>query len=621
MCGINGLVSRSPEAWSTGFEAVRDRLHHRGPDDAGAWRSSCGRVWLGHRRLSILDLSPAGHQPMLSVSERYAMVFNGEIYNYVELRAELETLGHCFNSSGDSEVILAAYAEWGQDCLNRFNGMFAIAIYDRGEGNIPASIFFARDRAGKKPLYIARGSDGISFASELKAIPERFRGGLNTEALNFYFALGYVPAGHCILDGVSKLPPAHAARYVIDSGEFDQWRWWSLPLLEASEPVKVEDLLDEAESLLHDAVRLRLRSDVPVGVLLSGGLDSSLVVASACRAAAHIKTFTIGFPGSRLDETSYAEIVARHFGTEHHVLPLPAPSLSVLDELAPFIDEPIADSSIMPTYLVSKLTAQHVKVALGGDGGDELFGGYNDYTTACIDHERLKFVPGFVFEAASKLAGYLPTGLRGRNRVYALRGGPYQSLVWGSPYFDEPARKRILPPDMIGGLGKAFLSPELFRLALFNTGGDPVDAMTRTHFGSILPDDFLVKVDRASMAVALEMRCPLLDVRLIEFAFGRLPSEWKVVGAEGRRLQKLLGVRLLPSELNVNRKQGFSIPLDDWLRSTGEQGLMRSLEVLHDFVNMEEVRRLVRGHLNGRANGSRLFALMMLAISLRNILK
>lgn len=621
MCGINGLASRSAEACSNGFEAMRDRLRHRGPDDAGTWRSSCGRVRMGHRRLSILDLSPAGHQPMLSVSGRFAMVFNGEIYNYVELRLELERLGHCFNSSGDSEVILAAYAEWGQDCLKRFNGMFAIAIYDHGEGKTPASIFFARDRAGKKPLYIARSNDGIAFASELKAIPECFRGGLNPEALNFYFALGYIPAEHCILDGVCKLPPAHAARYVIDSGKFDQWRWWSLPQLVPSGTVGVDGLLDEAESLLHDAVRLRLRSDVPVGVLLSGGLDSSLVVASASRAAAHIKTFTIGFPGSRFDETSYADIVARHFGTEHHVLPLPVPTLSVLDELAPFIDEPIADSSIMPTYLVSKLTAQHVKVALGGDGGDELFGGYNDYTTACIDHERLKYVPGFVFEAASKLAGALPTGLRGRNRVYALRGGPYQSLVWGSPYFDEPARKRILPSDMVGGLGNGFLSPELFRLALFNTGCDPVDAMTRTHFGSILPDDFLVKVDRASMAVALEMRCPLLDVRLIEFAFGRLPSEWKVVGAEGRRLQRMLGARLLPSELNVNRKQGFSIPLDDWLRSTGEQGLMRSLEVLHDFVNMNEVRRLVRGHLNGRANGSRLFALMMLAISLKNILK
>lgn len=617
MCGINGVVTSHANT-TADFEALRDRLYHRGPDDAGAWRSLCGRVRLGHRRLSILDLSPAGHQPMLSVSGRYAMVFNGEIYNYVELRAELEKLGHAFKSSGDSEVVLAAYAEWGEVCLSRFNGMFAIVIHDSGDANKPSSLFFARDRAGKKPLYIARRNGDLAFASELKAIPQSMRGTFNLHALNFYLALGYIPDALCIVDGVTKLPPAHAARYIIDSGEYSEWRWWSLPSLNAAN-ANIDELLDEAEALIHDSVRLRLRSDVPVGVLLSGGLDSSLLVASAAHSSTQVKTFTIGFPGSHLDETDYASIVAQHFDTEHHILPLPEPSLSVLDELAPLVDEPLADSSLIPSYLVSKLTAGYVKVALGGDGGDELFGGYGDYTTAMSDAARLGWVPQCLLKGAALVAGQLPTGLRGRNRLYALRGGPYQSLVWGTPYFDAPARQRILSSDAVALLGEEFMAPERFRLGLFMQGHDPVDSMTRTHFGSILPDDFLVKVDRASMAVGLEMRCPLLDYRLVEFAFGRVPSVWKVSGTEGRRLQKRLAQKLLPAQLDIDRKQGFSIPINEWLRSSDAGRLSGLGTLLPGLINSGEVGDLVAGHARGRANGSRLFALLMLKAACGNL--
>lgn len=618
MCGINGIVNRYTGAAISDFEVLRDRLYHRGPDDAGAWRSPCGRVQLGHRRLSILDLSPTGHQPMLNASGRYAMVFNGEIYNYVELRSELEKLGYIFHSSGDSEVVLAAYAEWGENCLSRFNGMFAIAIHDSGDAHTPASLFFARDRAGKKPLYIARCDGGLAFASELKAIPENMRGSLNLHALNFYLALGYIPDALCIVDSVAKLPPAHAARYIIDCDEYTEWRWWSLPTLNATS-TNVNELLDEAETLIHDSVRLRLRSDVPVGVLLSGGLDSSLLVASAAHSSTQVKTFTIGFPGSHLDETDYASIVAQHFDTEHHILPLPEPSLSVLDELAPLVDEPLADSSLIPSYLVSKLTVGHVKVALGGDGGDELFGGYNDYTTAMSDAAHLGWLPQSLLKAAALAAGQLPTGLRGRNRLYALRGGPYQSLVWGTPYFDAPARQRILSSEAVALLGEDFMAPERFRLGLFMQGHDPVDSMTRTHFGSILPDDFLVKVDRASMAVGLEMRCPLLDYRLIEFAFRCVPSMWKVSGTEGRRLQKRLAQRLLPVQLNIDRKQGFSIPINEWLRSSDAGRLSKLGTLLPGLINSSEVGDLVAGHARGRANGSRLFALLMLEAACHNL--
>ena len=619
MCGIFGLARLSSSVKPSELALQISKLSHRGPDDQGTWVSDDHHAGLAHRRLSIIDLTAAGHQPMVDSSGRYAMVFNGEVYNYLELRNELETFGFRFRGSGDSEVVLASYIHWGEDCLSRFNGMFALAIYDSGSNKANPSIFLARDRAGKKPLYLAHKGESFVFASELKAIPSEFGSKINLEALNFYLALGYIPSHLCIVDGVSKLPPAHAARFEINSGTFRQWRWWYLPELNPDSETDVDGLIDEAESLMHDAVRLRLRSDVPVGVLLSGGLDSSLMVASAAHASTKVKTFTIGFPGSKLDETKYASIVARHFNTEHHVLSLQEPSLSVLNELAPMVDEPLADSSLIPAYLVSKLTVGHVKVAIGGDGGDELFGGYGDYTTAMSDEERLGWLPKFLIKNIALAAGKLPTGMRGRNRIYALRGGAYQSLIWGSPFFDAPARSRIFSQEALDMLGDKFMAPERFQFDLFMTGRDPVDSMTRTHFGSILPDDYLVKVDRASMAVGLEMRCPLLDYRLIEFAFGRLPSKWKVEGKEGRRLQKRIGKRLLPEQLNIDRKQGFSIPINDWFRNSNCADVRKIRGAFPSFIEQDNVDDLMLGHQNGRANGSRLFALFMLSCAVQNL--
>lgn len=619
MCGITGYLSPHPDSLDA-FVATRDRLTHRGPDDAGIWQSPEGTVRLGHRRLSILDLSPSGHQPMLSACGRFVIVFNGEIYNYLELRHELQGAGYRFQGSGDTEVILAAFLKWGDACLQRFNGMFALAIWDNGSADTPASLFIARDRAGKKPLYFAHQDKTLAFASELKAIPLSLRGSIDLQALNHYLALGYVPGSLCIAVGVRKLPPAYAARFHPDLGEMKVWRWWQLPVHAPAAASDVSALVEEAEALLRQSVSLRMRSDVPVGVLLSGGLDSSLVAACAAQSVAHpIKTFTMGLPGSKLDETPYANIVAQHFSTEHHVLELATPSLDILNELAHLIDEPIADSSLIPAYMVSKLTAQHVKVALGGDGGDELFGGYTDYTTAFSDNAHLGWIPKALFRMSAALAERLPTGVRGRNRISALRGGPYESLIWGSPYFDPVARRRILSPEVVEALGDDFMAPEHFLFNLFQAGKDPVDAMTRTHFGSILPDDFLVKVDRASMAVSLEMRAPFLDKHLIEFAFGQIPSEWKVFGNQGRRLERLLAKKLLPDQLDIDRKQGFSIPLDKWLRN----GKGTQFDDLHhnlgSLINESELNSLITGLNAGRANGSRLFALMMLSISTNNI--
>lgn len=617
MCGIVGAVSLQAPVERAGIERGLHRLGHRGPDGFGTWYSSCGRVGLAHSRLAVLDLSNAADQPMIGGDGRHAIVFNGEIYNFLELRQELAAAGFRFSSSGDTEVVLAAYKVWGESCLQRFNGMFAFAIYDHGVGDDTATVFFARDRAGEKPFYYISTSGAFHFASELKAMEHT--GQVNLRALNFYLALGYVPADLCLFDGVRKLPPAHCGRLDLKTGALAVRRYWSLPTNTPTSKSSGAELAAMAGDLIKDSVRLRLVADVPVGILLSGGLDSSLVVAAAAQVSASpIETFTISLPGSSLDEAKHAQKVASYFGTRHHVLPLDKPSLVHLDQMAPFIDEPIADSSILPAWLVFGLARKQVTVALGGDGGDELFGGYLDYTASLADALRWGWVPTEMMGALAAFAGQLPAGLRGRNRLASLRNGPLRQMIWGQPYFDTQLRQRVFKSPALAELGADLDAPELFLSSLFDQGKDAVDSMTRTHFGSILPDDFLVKVDRASMMHSLEVRAPLLDHRLIEFAFGKVPSAWKVQGGESRRLQRLLAQQWLPQDLDVKRKQGFSIPINEWLRNEGEQALMARMEGLPEVIDMRQVRSLVRGHLAGRANGGRLFALIMLAIAMRN---
>ncbi len=617
MCGVYGIVDLRSEVDPEFLVQRRDVLSHRGPDDAGFWISPSRQVGLAHRRLSILDLSSAGRQPMVSADSRHAISFNGEIYNYRALREELAVSGFTFHTETDTEVLLTAYRAWGEACVSRLNGMFAFAIYDAGDATTPPSLFLARDRAGKKPMYYAHQSRRFEFASELKAISTR--AGLDLNAVNHYLALGYVPHDLCMATDVAKLPPAHAARFHLATGKLRVWRYWTLPANFPAPDANGEALADEAGALIEDATRLRLAADVPVGVLLSGGLDSSLIVAAASRVSSvPVQTFTIALPGSRLDESTYARIVARHFGAQHHELPLADSGLATLDELAPFVDEPIADSSLIPTYLVSKLTRKHVTVALGGDGGDELFGGYSEYRASLADAHRLGWIPRSIIALAARAASRLPAGVRGRNRIASLRGGACEQMIWGQPYFDTSLRHRILSREALDKLGPNLETPEQFLHGLFQTGSDDLDRMTRTHFGSTLPDDFLVKVDRASMMVSLEMRSPLLDHRLVEFAFGQVPSRWKVHGNETRRIQKILARRWLPSELDVDRKQGFSVPMDSWLRADSQR-LAELPDRLPDFICRDEVARLVAGLEKGRANGARIFCLEMLGIAARNL--
>jgi asparagine synthase (glutamine-hydrolysing) len=612
MCGIIGFVGNTSDQDISWIEQSAQKLAHRGPDSAHIWVDPDRKAVLGHRRLSIIDVHQSSDQPFVSRDGNLIIVFNGEIYNYLELREELRREGFSFRTDGDTEVLLASYQRWGFECLDRLNGMFAFAILDKRNGLGREQLFVARDRAGEKPLYYRLSRKKFEFASELKGLRHSQRFDLN--GLNHYLALGYVPGDLCISEGVQKLPPAVAGVFDIREGKFRTWKYWSLPKQErqSSERIDGEELAEEAWSLLLESTKLRLRSDVPTGVFLSGGLDSSLVTAAAAQVSNDaVKTFTIGVPGSPLDETKHAQQIADALDTDHHVLPLEKPSLDILDDLTPFIDEPIADSSILPTFMVSRLTRSHVTVALGGDGGDELFGGYHHYQNTLRDMNSLGKIPISVLKMVSRFASLLPAGVRGRNKLASQRAGASQSGIWGSAYFDVDLRRKLLKSDVVHHLSDDIQEPEFRSLALMQDSHDVLDGMTRLDFQQLLPDDYLVKVDRASMANSLEVRTPFLDHRLIEFAFNKIPSDWKCTVTERRRVQNIMAKKYLPKGFELNRKQGFSVPMDEWLRNTDLDRLVETLP--REIFNIGYVKDLISGHLRGRTNGARLFALIMLS--------
>jgi len=586
-------------------------MYHRGPDDAGIWQSPDGRVGLAHRRLAIVDLSPSGHQPMMDGSQQFCLIFNGEIYNYLELKQELADKGHHFQSTSDTEVILEAYRAWGTDCLAHFNGMFAFGLYDLTQHKL----FLARDRAGEKPLFYYHSGETTIFASELKALlaDPAFPRRLNLEALEYYLAYGYVPGDKCILQGVHKLPPAHALTYDLASGSRKIWRYWQLPEPAPQSNATAEELVEELETLLLDSVRLRLHADVSVGILLSGGIDSSLVTALAARVAERpVQTFTISFPGHGFyDEGPYARMVARHFATRHVELAAEPASVELLPELARQYDEPLADSAILPTYLVSRLIRPQATVALGGDGGDELFGGYDHYSLLQWEERLRHFLPSPLRRwTGAGAARLLPPGWQGRNHLIGFSGDLAHSIAHVNIYFDAFTRRRLLLPR--GGKNRPAMAPETYKSRLCSPGLSPLQQATRVDFQTTMADGYLVKVDRASMLTSLEVRAPWLDHRIIELAFSRVPDHLRATASRRKVLPRLLAQRLLPAELDLSRKQGFRLPLDTWFQ--GEWGRFTEKilsEANPDLFDQQTIRRLIAGQHRGYPNTNRLFALTM----------
>ncbi len=578
MCGITGYWVRrgDPAPWLADLAASVEALRQRGPDDSGVWVRPGGRVALGHTRLSILDLSPLGHQPMRSHDGAVTMVFNGEVYNFAAVRSQLEALGHRFRSRGDSEVVLAAYREWGVRAAERFVGMFAIAFWNERERRL----VLLRDRLGVKPLYYAWNGRTFWFGSELKALrafaawePE-----IDRDALGEYLQFGYVSAPRSIYRGVAKLLPGHWLE-LGEVGEPAPHRYWAPATdaqpLESDEP----ELERRLESILVDAFRHRMVSDVPVGVFLSGGLDSSLVAALLQRyGGGEVRTFTIGFEDPRFDESPHARAVAAHLGTRHHERIVGAADMKgVLERWAELFDEPFGDTSGVPTYLVSTMAREHVKVALSADGGDELFCGYAHYGVVLERHRALGRWPGLARAAFAR-------SLRALDRVSLdafaerLPLAPRARHAARRTLLERLAKLGVMLPRLDGAtvydLAMSFWTPwEIESLLGAAAGprervegpGGVADQVGHCDLRHYLPGDILAKVDRTTMAAGLEGREPMLDHRLVEFAL-RLPLGLRRGALGTKHLLRRILYRHVPRELIERPKQGFAIPLASWLR-------------------------------------------------------
>ena len=559
MCGIAGLVTApgQPAPDPALGRRMNAAIVHRGPDDEGLYHDA--RALLGMRRLSIIDVA-GGHQPMLAAEGQVCIVFNGEIYNYRELRAGLERDGHGFASHSDTEVILQGYLRDGVAIFDRLDGMFAVAIWDRRTGEL----LLARDRFGEKPLYYACDERRLLFGSELKSLlqsPDCPRS-LDDDALRAYLAYGYVPAPLSVFAGVRKLPPAHYLRYRDGAASLHRY-WW--PALAPKSHYGDEEAAERLEALLERAVASRLVSDVPFGAFLSGGLDSSTVVALMARKMDRpVKTFTIGFREAAYSELDDARLVARHLGTEHHELVVEPDAVDLLHRLAWHFDEPFADSSAVPTFLVSELARTQVKMVLTGDGGDELFGGYDRYLRLL----RLERLGGLRGPAAALLgaAGALAPGRHGER---LSRVGERLRLPFDERYLSGVA---VMRPDIAQRLRPGAGGPRHFHLPALDdpgshlgAGDEALDRAVAIDLQSYLPDDILVKLDRMAMAASLEGRSPFLHPELAQFAL-QLPAHQRVRDGRGKHLLRVVAGKWLPPRASSKPKQGFAIPLADWFR-------------------------------------------------------
>ena len=594
-----------------------DTLSRRGPDDSGVWASE--NVGLGHRRLAILDTSSYGHQPMLSADGRYVIVFNGEIYNFMEIRRAIDDNDASWRSRSDTEVILAAFAKWGPNCLQRFHGMFAFAIWDRKE----KALFAARDRLGVKPFYYHYCGKCFAFASRpraLLALDPSWSGPLDEQALRFYLEVGYVPAPYSIFQAIRKLPPAHWL--LLRNGNVSIERYWDfrhIPPEPSWENRREEDLLDELDELLQRSVRSRMISDVPLGAFLSGGIDSSVVVAAMARHSTQpVKTFTIGFSEKRFDESEHARAVSQHIGSEHYCEHL---NVDDLLQLMPLFteeyDEPFADSSAFSTMAVSRAARSQVTVSLSGDGGDELFGGYHYYQIV----QRLEAfygMPNKVRKSLSSLARMAP-----QHRLKLLSGALQRSNIADAFYFCRSVTKdfdEILLPEV---LNRTVSMRELFADAerAFPAGLTGAETGMRLDAFYTLPDDYLQKVDVASMAFSLESRDPLLDQDLVEWAM-RLPLKWKLRGSQNKYLLRKLAYRYVPRKILDRPKKGFEVPVGEWLKGHLRQWAESRL---HDVdlasrvaLNHSSVLTMAATHNSGRRN---VHPLLWSVLMLLNFLK
>ncbi|MDZ7260648.1 MAG: asparagine synthase (glutamine-hydrolyzing) [candidate division KSB1 bacterium] len=616
MCGICGLVNidRSRPIGEGILKKMCDVIQHRGPDDEGYYVNT--NVGLGMRRLSIIDLV-TGKQPISNEDGSVWIVFNGEIYNFPQLRAELQSKGHQFVTKTDTETIVHAYEEYGEECPTRLNGMFAFAIWD----NRSKRLFIARDRLGIKPLYYYFDGHRFVFGSELKSIlqmpdiPRR----VDPRALDNFLTFEYIPAPLSIFKDVKKLSPGHSL--TLKDGQISLRRYWELICQENGADIEV--ICENLRELLTDAVKIRLISDVPLGAFLSGGLDSSSVVALMSRVMDRpVKTFSIGFDDVTYNELHYARIIAKHFKTEHHEFIIKPDAVELTEKLIGYLDEPFGDFSIFPTYLVSKMARDYVTVVLSGDGGDELFAGYDTYIADRLA-SRYQKLPGFVRKGivAPVLNSIPPTskkkGFINKAKRFVEGMALPEDLChtrW-MIFLSSRERDQLYAEDLKQALRKE--DPYAFIRHFFATAGfdDPLNRQMYVDIKTYLVDDILVKVDRMSMATSLEARVPFLDYRFVEFA-ANIPSRLKLQGKQTKYILKRAMSQILPREILTRGKEGFSIPIKNWLKNELKPMMMDILSpskiAEQGFFNLDYVEKLKDEHLRGVENHShRLWALMM----------
>ena len=616
MCGIAGFSNfHLQEGSEAELEAMGQAIYHRGPDAGGIYLDE--QIGLCHRRLSILDLSEAGNQPMYSADGSLVIVFNGEIYNFLEIRAELEQQGVTFKSHTDTEVILALYAREGVKCLEKLNGMFAFALWDKNT----QELFIARDRLGKKPLYYYTEGDRFAFGSEIKAIlalkdiPREIR----LDAVYDFFAYQYVPDPKSIFQHINKLPPAHYM--LLNKNGFSIHEYWDVSFKNISTQSE-EEHKAQLKALLEKVTRQRMISDVPLGAFLSGGVDSSGVVAMMAEASeTPVKTCTIGFDDEKFNEADFAKEIAEKYNTEHHEFTVHQNVAEQLEHIAGFFDEPFADPSLVPTYFVSELARKAVTVALAGDGGDEMFAGYQKYTTDDIENKlRNKFpksIRKHLFPGLAKISGAIPgtIGKKAKSLLTSLSHEPGMGFYITNSMMTDEAWEQLAKPqikDQLNGY-----HPSQYTLDMYNKadGPDHLSKILYTDIKTYMTGDILVKVDRMSMAHSLEVRAPILDYQVTEFA-ATLPSSQKYRDGEKKYLLKEVFKPFIPESLLYRKKMGFSTPLDEWFRSElkefSEKRIQNKKSGLHSIFNGNAIERVWNEHQSKQRNhGIILWSMLM----------
>ena len=609
MCGIFGLYNHSGFDIDLIKETLK-KMSHRGPDNSSIWQDKEKKIILGHNRLSIIDLSEKGSQPMFDNSTNLVIVFNGEIYNYKELKAKLSKK-YTFYSSSDTEVLLKAYDYWKEDCLNYLNGMFAFTIFDINNNKI----FSARDRSGQKPFFYTFINNNFIFGSELKSIlPLIHKNEIKIEktSLNCLLEFGYIPNFNCIYQNFKKLSAGDYLIFDLNTKSLNVKSYWTpkIPIKKSIEII--DDKINQFSTIFNNAVKRHTLSDVPIGVLLSGGVDSSLVTAFASKNVNKLKTFTVIFPKHKIfNEAQHARTVSKYFSTDHMEIEISDNILpeKILPFLASQYDEPIFDSSMLPTYLICKEVRKYCKVVLGGDGADELFGGYHHHQRILITRYFKKFLPQKFWSLISYLSFLLPIGFKGKIWLESLKYNLKEQLPNVATLFNDLDRKELLE-NFFSINSRIIRENNIFKTS------DLVDRVLWTDFCNYLTEDILVKTDRASMANSLELRAPFLDNDVIDFSLD-LDNSFKVSKFEKKIFLKRFSSNILPTQLKLNRKQGFSIPIDDWIRNDNNwksffEHILLDSEYL--FLNRKKIEKLYKYHQGGLNLGEKLFGLVMLVL-------